>query len=182
MTQQAKPVSTIRDHPWRIAGWSIAVTLWLLPLLAMQFTNEVAWELSDFVIAAVLLGGAGLLLELTVRKSGSSAYRSGMVVAVLATLVLIWINGAVGIIGNENNPLNLMFGGVIVVGLVGALISKFKAPGMARAMVATAVSQALVAVIALVAGHFTFIVSGVFIALWLISARLFHNASETLSA
>ena len=179
MTQQAEPANTARENRWRIAGWSIAGAILLLPLIAMQFTSEVAWDISDFVIAAVMLSSTGLLLEFVARKTSNLTYKAAMGIAIFGTLVLFWINGAVGIIGNEDNPLNLMFGGVIAVGLVGALIAKFKAGGMARAMVATAVAQAVVAVIAFAAGHFTLVLSGFFIALWLVSSRLFQNAAES---
>ena len=179
MSQEAEPINNVRDNRWRIAGWSIAGAILLLPLIAMQFTTEVAWDILDFVIAATLLGGTGLLLELTVRKTTNLAYKTAMGIAIFGTLVLIWINGAVGIIGNENNPLNLMFAGVIAVGLAGALIAKFKARGMARAMVAVAIAQAVVAVIAFAAGYFTLVLSVFFIALWLVSARLFQNGAES---
>ena len=62
------------------------------------------------------------------------------------------MNLAVGIIGTEDNPANLMYGGVLAVGIVGAIIARFQPHGMARALVATALAQALVAVIALIAG------------------------------
>jgi nitrate/nitrite transporter NarK len=44
------------------------VFLLLIPLVAMQFTNEVNWTLSDFVVAAVLLLGTGLVCEFVMRK------------------------------------------------------------------------------------------------------------------
>ncbi len=44
------------------------VFLLLIPLVAMQFTNEVNWTLSDFVVAAVLLLGTGLIFEFVMRK------------------------------------------------------------------------------------------------------------------
>lgn len=48
----------------------------LLPLLAMQFTDEVAWDLADFAVAGALLFGAGLTYELVARKAGNIAYRA----------------------------------------------------------------------------------------------------------
>ncbi len=44
------------------------VVLLLMPLIAMQFTNEVNWTLSDIVVAGVLLLGTGLICELVIRK------------------------------------------------------------------------------------------------------------------
>ena len=58
------------------------------------------------------------------------------------------INLAVGVIGSEENPANLMFGGVLAVGIVGAVVARFRPRGMARALVSTAVAQTTVGVIA----------------------------------
>lgn len=123
----------------------------LLPFLAMQFTDEVVWDLADFAVAGVLLFGAGLTYALLARKAGNIAYRAAVGVAVAAALVLVWMNLAVGIIGSEDNPANLMYIGVLAVGIIGALFARFQPHGMARALFATALAQALVAVIALIA-------------------------------
>ena len=124
----------------------------LLPLLAMQFTDEVVWDLADFAVAGVLLFGAGLTYELVARKGGTIAYRAAVGVAVAAALLLVWMNLAVGLIGTEDNPANLMYVGVLAVGIIGAVIARFQPHGMARALFATALAQMLVPVIALIAG------------------------------
>ena len=160
----------------------------LLPLLAMQFTDEVIWDLADFAVAGVLLFGAGLTYELIARKAGHIAHRAAVGVAVAAALLLVWINLAVGIIGNEGNPANLMYIGVLAVGIIGALIARFQPHGMARALFATALAQMLVAVIALAARLGTsgpvwprdvLIATGFFATLWLGSALLFRRASAS---
>jgi hypothetical protein len=69
---------------------------------------------------------------------------------VMTTLVLIWVNGAVGIIGSENNSANLMYFAVPLVGLIGAAIANLKPRGMSRTLLAMGVTQALVPVVALV--------------------------------
>jgi len=152
-----------------------------LPLVAMQFTDEVAWDPADFVAAGILLFGAGLTYEFIAKKAGSFAYRAAVGVAVAAALLLVWMNLAVGIIGNAGNPANLMYVGVLTVGSIGAVVARFKPRGMARALVATALAQALVAVIATVNGSgSTIVVTGFFVALWLVSAWLFQkSAAET---
>ena len=58
---------------WRIARWSLAALILLLPLLAMQFTTEVAWDFADFMIFGALLAGAGGAYELAMRVSGHRA-------------------------------------------------------------------------------------------------------------
>ena len=121
----------------------------LLPLVAMQFTDEVVWTLADFVVAGALLLGTGFTYELVARTGGNIAYRAAVGIALAAALLLVWITLAVGIIGSEDNPANLMYFGVLAVGLVGAVIARLEQRGMARALFATAFAQALVPVIAL---------------------------------
>ena len=130
----------------------IAALILLLPLVAMQFTDEVIWDETDFAVIGVMLFGACGAYELAARMTGNIAYRAAVGVAVVAAFILIWINLAVGIIGSEDNPANLMYGGVLAVGILGALIVRFQPHGMARALAATALVQALVGVIAMIAG------------------------------
>ena len=164
-----------------------AAFILLLPLLAMQFTDELVWDLADFAVAGALLVGTGLMYELAARKAGNIAYRAAVGVALAAALLLVWINLAVGIIGNEDNPANLMYIGVLAVGIIGAIIARFQPHGMARALFATALAQALVVVIALIAGkqHSPISsvaeivgVNGIFIALFLGSAWLFRYSAR----
>jgi hypothetical protein len=107
------------------------------------------WKLGDFIFAFVLLFGAGLTYELVARRSDNSTYRIAVGIAVVSGLLLVWVNGAVGIIGEPGGP-NLMYFGVLAVGFIGALIARFRPRGMARALFTTAIAQMLVPVIALV--------------------------------
>ena len=75
----------------------ITALLLLLPLIAMQFTKEVNWTLSDFVVAGVLLFGTGLICELAIRKIKNTKYRIVTIKAVLLVLLLVWAELAVGI-------------------------------------------------------------------------------------
>jgi len=75
----------------------ITALLLLLILIAMQFTKEVNWTLSDFVVAGVLLFGTGLICELAIRKIKNTKYRIVTIIAVLLVLLLVWAELAVGI-------------------------------------------------------------------------------------
>ncbi|MET6989294.1 hypothetical protein [Sediminicola arcticus] len=77
----------------------IAVSILLIPLLAMQFTEEVKWTLSDFLVAAFLLLGTGLMIDLVLRKVTKTTYRIALCTALLISLFLIWAELAVGIFG-----------------------------------------------------------------------------------
>ncbi|MFS4491408.1 hypothetical protein [Maribacter sp. 2308TA10-17] len=61
----------------------------LIPLVAMQFTEEVNWGLGDFVITAFLLFATALLIELFSRKIPNSTYRRLLIALVLLCLVLL---------------------------------------------------------------------------------------------
>jgi hypothetical protein len=157
----------------------------LLPLLAMQFTDEMDWDMADFVIAGALLFGAGLAYELVAGMSDGIAYRAAVGVAVATALLLVWINLAVGLIGSEDNPANRMYIGVLAVLIIGSLIARFQPPGMSRVLFATALAQAVVALIALVAEKYLdwpeiLIPNGFFVALWVGSALLFRRANTAL--
>ncbi len=141
-----------RGSRWRIAAWAAAALILLLPLVAMQFTDEVVWDVVDFAVFGALLVGAGITCELAARKTGNTVYRSDVGVALAAAFILVWVNGAVGVVGSEDNDANLMYAGVLAVGIIGALIARFQPKGMARALFATALAQVVVAMIALIAG------------------------------
>ena len=123
--------------------------LLLVPLMAMRFTDHVAWNGLDFAVAGILLFGTGVTFELLARRAGNTMHRAALGLAVLTAFALVWVNLAVGLIGSEGNPVNLLYGGVLAVPLVGATITRLRPAGMARALFATALVQALVPLIAL---------------------------------
>ena len=84
-------------NPVRVAGWSAVGLILLAPLAAMQFTPEVAWDAQDFLFAAVLLIGAGLLLELLLWKARTPWVRLTLAGAVILAVLVIWAEAAVGI-------------------------------------------------------------------------------------
>jgi len=158
----------------------------LLPLLAMQFTDDMAWGVFDFVLAGVLLMGIGLVYAL-VRNAGDLAYRAAVGIAIATALFLVWMVGALGVIGETGDRADLMYGAVLAVGIIGAIVARFRPEGMARALLATALVQALVAVIALLAGKHEAAISsvaeivllnGMFIVLFIGSAWLFRHAAR----
>ena len=83
----------------------VTASILMVPLVAMQFTDEVMWTLSDFVFAGILIFGTGLLYQLATGLTANTAYRAGMGLALATTFILLWINGAVGVIGDSDDPL-----------------------------------------------------------------------------
>lgn len=78
---------------------STPVALLSIPLIAMQFTNEVNWSLFDFIIMGALLLGTGLLCELVLRSVKSTRNRIIVCVAILLGFLVIWAELAVGLFG-----------------------------------------------------------------------------------
>jgi len=138
----------IRQNTTRRIVWAIVAVLILVILLAMQFTNEVQWN--EAVAYGVILLAAGGAYEMVMAlKKRNSAYRLAFGVGLAGALLLGWVSGAVGIIGSENNSVNMMYWAVFAVGLIGSLISRFKPRGMARTLFVAALVQMSVPVIAL---------------------------------
>lgn len=82
---------------WRIALWATIALLLLLPLLAMQFTREVAWTGFDFVVAALLLIGGGAAYDLVTRRVADRKRRIVFGAMIVAVVLLVWAQGAIGI-------------------------------------------------------------------------------------
>ncbi|PJJ58605.1 hypothetical protein [Hymenobacter chitinivorans] len=169
--------------------------LLLIPLVAMQFTAEVNWTLSDFVFAGVLLFGAGLVFVLAARLATNPLYRAAAGVAVAAGLLLVWANAAVGLVGSEHNPANKLYAGVLAVAFIGALVARFRPRGMSNAMFAASLTYLVITALALFvwtpAGaaaepsvHLLNVVgaNAGFAALWAVSGWLFRRASGPASS
>ncbi|HEX8504990.1 MAG TPA: hypothetical protein VF630_06455 [Hymenobacter sp.] len=167
----------------------------LIPLVAMQFTREVNWTGSDFVIMGVLIFGAGLAFVLIARKWDNATYRLAVGVAVAAALLLVWANLAVGLVGSEHNPANLLYGAVLAVALMGAFVARFRPLRMSFAMFGASLTYVVVTAIALFVWKPTgaaaepqapmvnvLIGNGVFAALWVVSGLLFRRAGATGSS
>lgn len=175
----------------RLIVWVVIITLVLMiPLLAMMFTDEISWDIFDFVIMGTVLFAIGISYELIARKSKRTVYRAAFGTALVGAFLLFWVNSAVGIIGNEGQDVNFLYGSVFVVGFVGSLIARFKSKGMSITLFAVALIQILVPVIALIiwpppiiswspSVPKVFLLSVLFSVLFLVSALLFRQADST---
>lgn len=188
MTNDIAPTHNDRlTSALRLIGWTLVVGLLVTPAIAMRFTDEVRWTTSDFIFAGVVLIGAGAIAELAVRASGDWSYRIGAGLAVLASVLLLWLNGAVGIIGSEDHPANLLYLGVILSAFVGAVVGRFRAGGLSLAMASAATLQFVIGVLAVWRGwgegsenwpQPVIVLSIIFGLIWLASAALFRRAAH----
>lgn len=167
------------DGRLRLAVWGAAAALMLLPVLAIRATEQTASDPSDFIFLGILLAGVGIAAEIAARVHDRDAYKIAVGFAVAAALLSTWINLAVGIIGNEDNPANLMHYVVPAIAGGGAIVARFQPDGMSRAMLAAAIAQVAVFVASLGAGlGFTGPITVFFTALWLASAWSFRAAGR----
>lgn len=174
----------------KIIGLALATAfLLLIPLVATQTSDGWNWDLFDFAIIGTLIFGTGLtyILVTRAREAENMVYRMAVGVALAAAFLLVWVNGAVGIIGSENEPANLMYFGVLAVGVIGTSIARFQPRGMERAMFAIVLSFVFVIVIALSMGMQDYPgssvseilgVNGFFIMLFVLSTLLFRHAAQ----
>lgn len=170
---------------WRMAVWGGAAALMLAPAVATQVSDEMAWDPADFILVAIMLAAACGAWELAMRKTGNWAYAAAAVVAAGAVFMLFLVNGAVGLIGNGDDPANLLFFGVVTVALGGAIIVRFRPEGMARTMAVTAGAQVVAGALALMlvpeVRGFLF-GTAMFVPLWLLSSWLFARAARQEAA
>jgi hypothetical protein len=179
MTNDRAIAGSVRTNRWRVAGWGMAAVLLLLPFVAMQLgSEEVNWTAADFAFAAVLLGSVGISLELVAAKSPNRPYLAGAGLMILAAFVTVWINAAVGMIGSEHNSYNLLFGGVLLIALGGAILGRFAPTAMMRAAIAAGVAQAAIGAIGLASDPLGGSFSIALAAPWLLAAALFRWAAR----
>ncbi|GAA0870458.1 hypothetical protein GCM10009116_22940 [Brevundimonas basaltis] len=166
----------------RLLVWGGAAVAWLFPLAAKLLMAEgMLWTTFDFIVWGVMLLVAAAVCEIGLRLSGSLAWRAGVVVAAGTAFLITWSNLAVGIIGDENNPLNQIFFGVVAIALAGSFVARFRPKGMALAMLVTAVAQFATAFVALAYEPIVFAIVGVFALGWLLAAWLFREAGRAVA-
>jgi len=75
----------------------LVITILLIPLVAMQFTNEVNWDKIDFVVAGLLLYILGALILFAASKPINKNTKLLVIVSAIIIILLIWMELAVGI-------------------------------------------------------------------------------------
>ncbi|GAB5498383.1 MAG: hypothetical protein PsegKO_06940 [Pseudohongiellaceae bacterium] len=164
----------------------IATVICLVPLTAMQLTYEVDWTGVDFVAAFALLFCSGFVYNLLVHRINMTAYKLATALTLFTAVLLVFLNGAVGFVGSENNAINLIFPGVLMVLAVGVFVAAFAPSAMARALLATGLAQAAAAAIVLLAGGHQLPgasvseilgLTAVFVVLWLAAGYFYRRTA-----
>lgn len=91
--------TTMTEYRSAIGLTLVAACILLAPLLAMQITDDVVWGLADFAVVGALLFGAVLMYELAARKVRTIEHRAAVGLALVAVLILVWAELAVGVFG-----------------------------------------------------------------------------------
>jgi hypothetical protein len=180
------PNSSERVPRWRLALWGSALLALSLPFLAMQVGNaDVNWSGFDFAVFGVMLavacGGVELAVRLSRHSHDRGRYRLAAILTIGGGFLMVWANLAVGIIGNENNPQNQLFFGILAIGVIGAILTRFSAQGLAQTLRVMAGAQLLIGLVAWALGWaFLPVFTLFYVGLWLTAAHLFRKAATYL--
>ena len=158
----------------------VALGLLMVPLVASRVVEGWNWRPSAFVFVYLLFFATGMAYALIARRMGARSYKAGVLVALVAGFALGWSNMVH--VADSGHPENLAYYSVLAVGIVGALLARLRARGLAFTLFAMAGTLALIALLLpsgappdmarrMAAGH------AVFVALFLASGLLFRRAS-----
>ncbi len=162
-----------------------ALIIWVPRLFTPAEQRQGNW-VEVITLTVFFTAIAGLLITLIFTRKAPASFKLACALGILPVILISWINGAVGIIGAEENPANLLFVGVFAAGLLPAVRSGFSPDGLSRAMLAAAAAQLTAAVIvALLAGFSHSIkmaagmlaVNGCFAAIWAAAYVLLQRTS-----
>lgn len=165
----------------------IAGSLLLVPFTASFYVEGFNWSTSDYLFAFMMFFVTVTSYKMITRSNTSAIYKFAIGFSLFSGFFMVWVNLAVGIIGAEDNPINIYYFIVILIGLVGANLVRLRPEGMARVMGIMAASIIVIVFIALVTGaqhmphsSVTHIlaVNAVMAFLFIQSAFLFHYAAK----
>lgn len=79
-------------------GWAafVACSLLLIPLIAMQFSQEIRWSPADFAVMGLLIFGTSSIFIISARLL-PRRYWAAAAITCSATFLLIWAELAVGV-------------------------------------------------------------------------------------
>ena len=103
--------------------WALACALLLLPLAAMAVGADVHWEVGDFIFAALLILAPLGFYEILAQRIAFTYLRRAYIIIMAATVLMLWAQGAVGIIGDGSsapNRLYLLIGASNTLGFIGS--------------------------------------------------------------
>ena len=171
--------------PWRVAAWSVAAAIMLVPVSVQLFSGNFGWDAFDFIFAATVLFVSCFIFDVAAKKAPNFSYLAGAGFALAAGVGLFVVNGAVGLVGSEEETHNLLIGAVLLTAIIGAIVARGRPQPMVLAMLAAAVLHIAISAFLLVRtgvsdGNPQVEVIGlsIFAAMWMASAGFFRSASR----
>lgn len=187
MTDQTNDRQTKGKAWWRWPLWGGAAALLSLPAIAMAVKAPgVDWSPFDFAVMAALLAATAGAVEVGMAASRHWAYRLAAVGSIGGAFLLTWADLAVGLLGPEGGWANRLLLLVPLIGLVGAIVARFRPRGMVLTMLVVVAAQVAVGAFALTepptAKGFGWpwhilAVTAFFSGGWLLAAGLFRTAA-----
>ncbi|MDP4538512.1 hypothetical protein Q9K01_02600 [Qipengyuania sp. DY56-A-20] len=189
MKEAAEHRAHWNSKPWRVAAWSTAAALMLVPIAVQLTRGHFGWSIGDFVGVAMILLFGSAIFDLAARRAQNFSYIAGAAAALAATFGLFVVNGAVGLVGSEDEAHNLFFFTVLVVAFFGSILAGGRPEPMAKVMLAAAGTHIAVSTVLLIDANgvsdgdpeMELVGLGLFTILWLASAWLFRSASDRKS-
>ena len=164
---------------YRLRAAALIAGTIILPIIVLRLVEGVAWDLpGDALFLGLLTLSSLLALEVAARLRPTLSLPAALAYAAAAGLLSIWINLAVGIVGSEDDPVNILFAAPPIIALLGSAAARFRTAGMATAMIAAAAAQlGVLLLLVFIGAGFTGPVTVFFVTLWLLSATLFRTAA-----
>ena len=142
-----KPSSSLLVRAFKVALGSLLFLL--IPFTASFLSEEMDWSPFDYILVWIMLFLTGSAYSFVTRNSKDAVYRIAVGLAVVSGLMLTWVNLAVGLIGSEDNPINLSYFFILALGILASFMMRFRAVYMTMILVSMAFGMVIVALVAL---------------------------------
>lgn len=163
----------------------------LIPLVGTFTVEGWNWDAFDFVIAGIVLFTVFFMIEFLARKMRDIPSRIAAGITVIMTLLIVWVNLAVGIIGDGNNT-SACYMLVVPVGFLGLAVSRLKPKGLSVTAFCMAAIMLLVPTVAWLTGNQdleqdpnvlkVFVLSAGFAFWYAVAGALFLSTARTKTA
>lgn len=182
---------TYRKHAPVLRVGAITLAALTLPLVGTQLSDEVHWTPFDFIVGGTMFFTTGLAFSFLAKRCGSLSQKSAVGLALAATLLHVWVNGSVGMVGSETDGFNALYYLVPLVGIIGGTAARLRARMMAWVLLGMAAVQAGLGLLALAvdrpeAGGDSVLevvgVTGLFMGLFFASAWMFARVPDGSSS
>lgn len=122
-----------------------ALAALMVPLVASRVIEGWNWKPQAFVLVYILFFATGMVYALVARRMGAWSYKLAVGLSLFAGFTLGWSNMVH--VADSENPANLIYYSVLVLGCVGAAVARLHPRGLARTLFAMAATLAWIALL-----------------------------------